>query len=116
MLRFIFYEIACYIFLILFLTCAPSLVGREEEIQHCSSGWTTIVSLFQMFLTYAVLPHKPYFILNLCFNDFTGDTGSSSSSNSAEVQELSERCTNLRKMNDELLGMLEKMYEEQAKK
>jgi hypothetical protein len=49
-------------------------------------------------------------------HDYTGDTGPSSSSGSAEVQELTERCTNLRKMNDELLGMLEKMYEEQAKK
>ena len=34
-------------------------------------------------------------------------------SSKAEVVELTERCTNLRSMNEELMTMLEKMYAEQ---
>ena len=33
-----------------------------------------------------------------------------------EISELTERCANLRQMNEELLGMLERMYAEQEKK
>ena len=49
-------------------------------------------------------------------NSMSGPSSAESSdleSSKAEVVELTDRCTNLRAMNEELMTMLEKMYAEQ---